>query len=284
MAVTAGVPASNVAALQKDAAVKGMAAVLAAAGKSNAAATGSFLTVGFAFGLGMAAAILMAGHVSGGHFSPALTTVAVIFDKFPRMKALRYFAAQLLGGLLAALLVYGLFHQQFVAFKSSAVGNTLELQHTLIRIFCSLPDGKQGVGYMFLTEFSVCFFMGLIIMACMDTSNPYISRPVAAFSVGMAYALSIWAFGTLNISLNTAKDFSARIVASMVIGPGAFTYKSASWVGTLVNTPAFVAAKVFYDVIFKDSKRQVELGLAKLEEPILQPFEYSTNTDHKDCV
>lgn len=117
----------------------------------------------------------------------------------------------------------------------------------------------------------------------MDASNPFVSRSVAALSIGMAYALSIWAFGTLNISLNTAKDLSARIVASLAIGPEAFTYKSASWVGTLVNIPAFLVAKVVYDVIFKDSRRQVELGFAKIEESI-SPLEYSTSSEHKESV
>lgn len=152
MAVASKAPASNLAVLQQDAATKGMAAVLAAAQKSNAATGGSFLSIGFAFALGITFAIILAARVSGGHFSPAMTLLAVAFKKFPLFKAARYIVAQLLGGLLAALLVYAMFHHQFLALTTGPLGNVPEAKHALIKIFCSLPDTKQSVAYMFLVS------------------------------------------------------------------------------------------------------------------------------------
>lgn len=122
------------------------------------------------------------------------------------------------------------------------------------------------------------------MMACMDQSNPFLSTPVAAICIGLTYGLAIWSFGSLNISLNTAKDLSGRVIAAMVVGRDAFTYKSASWVGTLVNIPAIFFASVVYDIVFKDSQKQVDLGFATVKSESSPPIEFSTGLNHKESV
>jgi aquaporin Z len=63
----------------------------------------ALLTVPFAFGLGLLAAIAIAGHASGGHFNPAVTLGAALDGRLPWTDALGYVVAQIVGGLAASI-------------------------------------------------------------------------------------------------------------------------------------------------------------------------------------
>jgi len=62
---------------------------------------------GAALAQGLAIAVMVAalGHVSGGHFNPAITLGLFLGRKIDLPMAIVYWVAQLLGGLLAALVV-----------------------------------------------------------------------------------------------------------------------------------------------------------------------------------
>jgi len=59
--------------------------------------------VGLVFGLVITVMIYAFGHISGAHFNPAVTLAFVVARHFPVRRLVGYWAAQLLGALLAAL-------------------------------------------------------------------------------------------------------------------------------------------------------------------------------------
>ena len=63
------------------------------------------LGIAFAFGLGLALAIGALGHVSGGHFNPAVSLGLAVARKFPPKEVLPYWIAQLIGGFVAVIVV-----------------------------------------------------------------------------------------------------------------------------------------------------------------------------------
>ena len=63
----------------------------------------SVLVVPLAFGLGLLAAIAICGHVSGGHFNPAVTLAALFDGRVTWQTAIGYVIAQVIGGLVATL-------------------------------------------------------------------------------------------------------------------------------------------------------------------------------------
>ena len=65
----------------------------------------STLGIAFAFGLGLALAIAALGHISGGHFNPAVSLGLVSARKFPPKELVPYWMAQLVGGFVAVLVV-----------------------------------------------------------------------------------------------------------------------------------------------------------------------------------
>ncbi|HKQ17107.1 MAG TPA: aquaporin [Solirubrobacterales bacterium] len=93
----------------------GVVAVASISGGS--AANFAFLAtivVPFAFGLGLMAAIAVAGHASGGHFNPAVTLAALLDGRVTPQSALGYVVAQIIGGLAGSLAIVLLASGQLV--------------------------------------------------------------------------------------------------------------------------------------------------------------------------
>jgi aquaporin Z len=67
--------------------------------------TSGLLIVPFSFGLGLLAAIAAFGHVSGGHFNPAVTIAMVLDKRTTPMDAVGYILAQIIGAIAAAAVV-----------------------------------------------------------------------------------------------------------------------------------------------------------------------------------
>jgi aquaporin Z len=73
------------------------------------------VVIAFGFGFGLFVAIQIAGHVSGGHFNPAVTVAALADRRIDPLNGIGYIVAQLLGGVAAALAVAAIFGQAAVA-------------------------------------------------------------------------------------------------------------------------------------------------------------------------
>jgi aquaporin Z len=74
----------------------------------------SAIGIAFAFGLGLALAITALGHVSGGHFNPAVSLGLTVARKFPPKEVLPYCVAQLVGGFVAVLAVAAVYSSRAV--------------------------------------------------------------------------------------------------------------------------------------------------------------------------
>ena len=63
------------------------------------------LGIAFGFGLGLAMAITAFGHISGGHFNPAVSAGLAVAGRFPGRDVIPYWIAQLVGGFVAVLVM-----------------------------------------------------------------------------------------------------------------------------------------------------------------------------------
>jgi MIP family channel proteins len=72
------------------------------------------LMVPFGFGFALLAAIAIAGHVSGGHFNPAVTLGALLDRRVDIVTAIGYLVAQVVGALAASLTILLLTSREFV--------------------------------------------------------------------------------------------------------------------------------------------------------------------------
>ena len=81
----------------------------------GAAGASGLLVVPFSFGLGLLAAIFAFGHISGGHFNPAVTVAMALDKRTLPMDAVGYIVAQVIGAIGAAALVLVVVGQGAVA-------------------------------------------------------------------------------------------------------------------------------------------------------------------------
>ncbi|HWP41250.1 MAG TPA: aquaporin [Tepidisphaeraceae bacterium] len=66
--------------------------------------------------------VYMGGHISGGHYNPAVSLAARLRGKLSSMDLICFWIAQILGALVAALLVYCILSKTFAPAPAPAVG------------------------------------------------------------------------------------------------------------------------------------------------------------------
>ncbi len=81
----------------------------------TAAEAPGLLVVPFSFGFGLLAAIFAVGHVSGGHFNPAVTVGMILDKRISPVDAAGYIVAQVIGAIGAAAVVLVVTSQSAVA-------------------------------------------------------------------------------------------------------------------------------------------------------------------------
>lgn len=67
-----------------------------------------FLGVALAFGLTVVTMAYAVGHISGAHFNPAVTLGLWAGGRFPAARVLPYIITQVIGGIAAAAVLYGI--------------------------------------------------------------------------------------------------------------------------------------------------------------------------------
>jgi len=184
--------------------------------------------VAVVWAIGVSLAIYCTASLSGAHLNPAITTVAVVYERFPLRRAAVYVVAQLCGAIAASLLLYGLFSEAILEF---------ERRHGLLRggpgselsgmvfgeyfpnpaMFGTAEDAWRIVGLpgAFLAELVGTALLALLVSAVTHARNR--ARPAAGteallIGVGVAAIISIVAPLT-QAGLNPARDFGPRLVA-----------------------------------------------------------------------
>ena len=77
------------------------------------------VVVPFGFGFGLLAAIFTFGHISGGHFNPAVSIAMAIDGRLSPMDAAGYIVSQIIGAIGASALILVLWNQAAVASRRS---------------------------------------------------------------------------------------------------------------------------------------------------------------------
>jgi aquaporin Z len=119
----------------------GSLSVLSATGSAQSGSVLVLLVAPFGFGLGLLAAITLFGHVSGGHFNPAVTVAMVLDRRTTPIEGVGYVIAQIIGAIGAAALVLVTISQDAVKAGITAPGagvsdiSALVLETTFTAIF-----------------------------------------------------------------------------------------------------------------------------------------------------
>lgn len=244
-------------------------------GAVNAAvATGAQMglwQVAVVWAVGVSLGIYAAAALSGAHLNPAITTVAVVYDRFPPLRALGYIVVQTLGAAFASLVLYGMFAEAIVELERRRGllrgGPGSELSAMVFgeyfpnpAIFGTAEDAWRIVSLpsAFVAEMVGTAMLALLVAVVTHRRNA--ERPptaLVAVIIGLGVAAIISVVAPLTqAGLNPARDFGPRLVAYFlgwgdiaIPGPrgGWFTvYILAPVVGALIGGGLYrlVAAKL----------------------------------------
>ena len=161
------------------------------------------------FGLGLAAMIFAFGHISGGHFNPAVTLGLGVGGRFPLGELPGYWLAQITGGVAAA----GVARVMFDAGVADALPNA--------------PAASASVGTALAVEAIATFLFLLVIMTVATDESAAWKGVMAPVAIGGFLFLAGMVIGPISGgSLNPARSLTpALLVGSFddlwiyIVGP-----------------------------------------------------------------
>ncbi len=148
--------------------------------------------IGLSFGLAVATMVLAFGRISGAHINPAVTLGLWLGGRFPSRLVLPYMAAQIVGALIAASVLHGLFHA-----SPGALGATL-------------PSGDIWISFGF--EIVLTFILVYVIFAVAHQHQSPL--PLIAAAAGMVVGIEATFAGEISgASMNPARSFGPAAIA-----------------------------------------------------------------------
>ncbi|WP_312464585.1 aquaporin Z [Pantoea endophytica] len=160
-----------------------------------------FAGVALAFGLTVLIMAFAVGHISGGHFNPAVTIGLTVGGRFPAAQAVPYIIAQLVGAIAAAGVLY-LIASGKAGFDAVASG------------FASNGYGEHSPGGFSLqagmiAELVLTAVFLIVIMGATDKRAPAGFAPIA---IGLALTLiHLVSIPVTNTSVNPARSSGVAI-------------------------------------------------------------------------
>jgi aquaporin Z len=159
------------------------------------------LGVAFAFGLTVLTMAYAVGHVSGGHFNPAVTVGLAVAGRFSWSSVPGYIVSQVVGSILAAFVLY-----LIVTGKADAVVGNFAANG-----YGEHSPGKYGLFSALITEIVMTGFFLIIILGATSRKAPAGFAPIA---IGMALTLvHLFSVPVTNASVNPARSTGVAFFA-----------------------------------------------------------------------
>ncbi|CAB3826721.1 aquaporin Z [Achromobacter sp. CF-sbj1-Ac2-l] len=155
-----------------------------------------FAGVALAFGLTVLTMAFAVGHISGGHFNPAVTVGLVAGGRFPAREILPYVLAQVLGAIAAAAVL--------AVIADGKLGFDLKGSHFAANGYGAYSPGKYSMAAALVTEVVMTAGFLFVILGATAKRAP---AGFAAIPIGLALTLiHLVSIPVTNTSVNPARS------------------------------------------------------------------------------
>lgn len=207
-----------------------------------------FTGVAFAFGLTVLSMAYAVGHISGGHFNPAVTLGLWAAGRCANKHVGPYIVVQVAGGILAAgaLWIIASGKPDWVAggFASNGYGD--------------LSPGHYSMAACFLAELLLTFFFLMIIIG---TTSKGAATGFAGIPIGLALTLiHLISIPITNTSVNPARSLAPALFAG---GP----YIAQLWLFWIAPIAGAMIAGYVARILFADSSMSETVVVEKRRVP-----------------
>ncbi len=167
--------------------------------------SGGLIAITFGWAIAVFVGVYVSASASGAHLNPAVTIALATIGKFEWSQVPVYLAAQMLGAMLGALIVWIAYRQHF---------NETEDAATKLGVFCTSPSISKPVDNI-LAEIIGTFVFILSILFITKSQNSLGSLdalPVALLVLGIGLSLG----GPTGYAINPARDLGPRIMHAIL--------------------------------------------------------------------
>ncbi len=156
------------------------------------------LGVALSIGITVMATAFAIGHVSGGHYNPAVSIGLAVAGRFPFASVPGYIVAQCLGAIASAFFFYTVASGKSGFAAGSFAGNSYSLS-----------------GYSVLAAFLIeAMLTGLLLLVVMGTTRRDGPSSFAPIAIGLTLAaIHIMSIPVTNTSVNPARSLGPALVA-----------------------------------------------------------------------
>jgi glycerol uptake facilitator protein len=206
-----------------------------------------WIVITTAWALAVFVGVTVAGPASGAHLNPAVTLGLAVAGKFSWDLVPTYIAAQMLGGMLGAFLVW-LFNKDHFAIT--------EDEGAKLACFSTGPAIRNTFSNL-ISEIIGTFVLVFVIFHFSDPSISLNADPTAKVGLGSVGALPVtllvWAIGlslggTTGYAINPARDLAPRIMHAILPVKGSSDWGYA-WIPVAGPILGAVIAAVLFGII-----------------------------------
>ncbi len=197
--------------------------------------------VAVAFGLTVLTMAYAVGHISGGHFNPAVSFGLWAAKRFPSSELLPYIIAQVAGAITAALAIF------IIASGKSGFGWTGATPLATNGFDTHSPQG-YGMVACFVAEALLTFMFLMVILGATDARAPQGFAPIA---IGLALTLiHLISIPVTNTSVNPARSTGPALIVAIFGGNAELLGQTwLFWVAPILGA---VLAGFAYNAMFEE--------------------------------
>ncbi|MDA3434404.1 aquaporin Z [Acinetobacter baumannii] len=201
-----------------------------------------FAGVALAFGLTVLTGAYALGHISGGHFNPAVSVGLWVGGRFDVKDLIPYIVAQVVGATAAAFVLY-IIAQGQAGFSGVGGFATNGFGDLSPNKFGDLSPNKFGLGSAFIIEVVLTAFFLIIILGATDRRAPAGFAPIA---IGLGLTLiHLISIPVTNTSVNPARSTGVAFFAETA----ALSQLWLFWVAPILGA---VIGAIIYKVVAGD--------------------------------
>ena len=203
------------------------------------------LGVAFAFGLTVLTMAYAIGHISGCHLNPAVSIGLAVAKRFPGSELIAYIAAQLVGAILAAGVLY--------LIASGKAGFDLSAGFASNGYGAHSPGGYAMMSCL-IAEVVLTFMFLMVILGSTDRRAPAGFAPIP---IGLSLTLiHLIGIPVTNLSVNPARSTGPAIF----VGGWAIEQLWLFWLAPIVGA---AIAGVAYPALFGETERETLAAAAR---------------------
>jgi len=200
-----------------------------------------FTGVSLAFGLTVLTMAYAVGHISGGHFNPAVSFGLWAGKRFSTGDLLPYIGAQVVGAIVAGVLLF------VIASGAGPVATDVPNALATNGFGTNSPGGYSLVSCA-LAEVLLTFMFLMVILGATDRRAPAALAPVA---IGLALTL----IHLISIPITNTSVNPARSLGPAIFVPAALAQVWLFWVAPILGA---VAAGFTYSAVFEAQEEPAE--------------------------